>query len=142
MQISILAVGKLKEREVRSLVDDYLGRIRRYCRCDEIEVKDDAALLKAVPKDATLVAMEVKGRALSSSQFAEKLENFVSMGKGHVVFVIGGAEGIPEELSNSAQLKLSLSTMTLPHRLARLLLSGQIYRGFSILRNEPYARED
>lgn len=141
MKLSVVAVGKLKEPAYRALADDYLGRVRRFVRADEIEVKDDAALARAVPADAFVVALEVDGERLSSEAFAKKLEQWGSRGKGHVAFVIGGAEGIPEELSRAASLRLSLSSMTLPHRLARVVLFEQLYRGLSILKGEPYARE-
>jgi 23S rRNA (pseudouridine1915-N3)-methyltransferase len=141
LRFFILAAGKLKEREVRAIADDYLGRIRRYAKCDEIEVKSAADLASAVPKDALLVAMEVDGEALTSTELAKRVERWTSTGKGAVAFVIGGAEGIPKELSRSAAARVSLSKLTLPHRLARVLLLEQLYRSLTILRGEPYARE-
>lgn len=141
MRFLILAVGKLKEREARAIADDYLARIRRYTKCDEIEVKLASELAAAVPKDALVVALEVGGDAVSSSELAKRVERWSSTGKGVVAFVIGGADGIPKQLSQSASVRLSLSTLTLPHRLARVLLLEQLYRSLSILRGEPYARE-
>jgi 23S rRNA (pseudouridine1915-N3)-methyltransferase len=141
VKLVVVAVGKLKEPAYRALADDYLGRVRRYVRMDEVEVKNDAALPRAVPADALVVALEVGGEQLSSEGFARRLEQWGSRGKGSVAFLIGGAEGIPAELSRSAEVKLSLSSMTLPHRLARVVLLEQIYRGLSILKGEPYARE-
>jgi 23S rRNA (pseudouridine1915-N3)-methyltransferase len=141
MKITILASGKLKEKELRAVCDDYLGRIERYVRVREIETRDASALESSCPQADVLVALEVWGKALTSEQFSQKLEGWGQQGKGEIVFVIGGAEGIPKELSGRAQFHLSLSTMTLPHRLARILLAEQIYRGLSILRGEPYARE-
>lgn len=142
MKLTLLAVGKLKRPELRALCDDYKARISRHATLSEVEVKDDAALLRSVPRDARLVALEVKGRTLSSAEFSEHLIRWVSSGNAHVCFVIGGAEGIPAQLSSAAEVQLSLSRMTLPHRLARLLLLEQLYRGLSIWRGEPYARED
>ena len=101
----------------------------------------NAALEKAVPADAVIVALEVWGKGLGSEEFARKLESWGSTGKGHVAFVIGGAEGIPTAISQRAQFHLSLSPMTLPHRLARVILFEQLYRAMTILRGEPYARE-
>jgi 23S rRNA (pseudouridine1915-N3)-methyltransferase len=141
MKITILASGKLREKELRAVCDDYLGRIERYVRVREVETKDAAALIPSCPSADVLVALEVWGKGISSEQFAQKLETWGQQGKGEIVFVIGGAEGIPSELSRRAHFHLSLSTMTLPHRLARILLAEQIYRGLSILRGEPYARE-
>lgn len=141
MKITVLAVGKLKEREVRVIADDYWARIRRVVKGIELEVKDDAQLISSVPNADVLVALEVDGAGFSSEEFAKKLDAWGQKGKGEIVFLIGGAEGLPEELSARAHIRLSLSTMTLPHRLARVLLLEQIYRGLSILRGEPYARE-
>lgn len=141
MKISVIAVGKLRDAPSRALADDYLGRLRRYLRAEEVEVKDDAALERAVPEDAVVVALEVWGKALSSEAFAQRLEGWGRTGKGNIAFLIGGAEGIPEAVSRRAQFHLSLSTMTLPHRLARILLFEQLYRALTILRGEPYARE-
>ncbi len=141
MRLYVVASGKIKEKPLRSVADDYLGRIAHYTRIDEIETKDESGLGKAVPEGALLVALEVDGARFTSEQFAKKLENWGSRGKGEVAFVIGAAEGIPKGLSQKADERISLSTMTLPHRLARVILYEQIYRGFSILRGEPYARE-
>jgi 23S rRNA (pseudouridine1915-N3)-methyltransferase len=141
VKIVVVAVGKLKERELRVVADDYLGRIRRHVRCDEVEVKTDAALARALPGDATLVALEVDGAETSSEGLARQIERWGSQGKGVVAFVIGGAEGIPADVSQRAHARLSLSRLTLPHRLARVVLYEQIYRAMTILRGEPYARE-
>ena len=141
MQIKVVAVGRVKEKEARQLCDDYLKRIKRYCRVSEIEVKNDQALSNLVDGSPTLVALQVWGKAHSSEKFSELLERWGSTGKGEITFVIGGAEGIPKAVSDKAHAHISLSSMTLPHRLARLILLEQIYRGFSILRGEPYARE-
>ncbi len=137
----MVAVGRIKERALRSVADDYLGRIARYVRCDEIEVRDAAGLERALPAGARVVALEVAGSALSSEAFARTIERWGSHGKGVIAFIIGGAEGIPAELSARADERLSLSSMTLPHRLARVVLLEQIYRAMTILRGEPYARE-
>lgn len=141
MKLVIVAAGKLKEREVRAIADDYLGRIRRFVKCDEIEVRSAKDLAAAVPAGALLVALEVEGDAVTSTELSRRVERWGSTGKGIVAFVIGGAEGIPKTLSQSAQARLSLSKLTLPHRLARVLLLEQLYRSLSILRGEPYARE-
>jgi 23S rRNA (pseudouridine1915-N3)-methyltransferase len=141
VRLVVVAAGKLKEREVRVIADDYLGRIRRFVKCDEIEVKSARDLADAVPSGALVVALEVDGDALTSTELSRRVERWSSTGKGVVAFVIGGAEGIPKALSNAAQARISLSKLTLPHRLARVLLLEQLYRSLSILRGEPYARE-
>jgi 23S rRNA (pseudouridine1915-N3)-methyltransferase len=141
VKLVVIAAGRMKEREVRALADDYLGRIRRYVKCEEVEVKSAKELAGAVPAGALLVALEVEGEALTSTELSRRVERWGSTGKGVVAFVIGDADGIPAALSQSAQARISLSKLTLPHRLARLLLLEQLYRSLSILRGEPYARE-
>lgn len=142
VKLFVIASGKIKEKPLRQVADDYLGRIARYTRVEERETRDETGLAKAIPEGALVVALEVWGKQISSEEFAQKLESWGSRGKGDIAFVIGAAEGIPKELSERAQVHLSLSKMTLPHRLARVILFEQIYRGLSILRGEPYARED
>ena len=142
MKFLVIAAGKLKEPQVRAIADDYLKRIRRYVKCDEIEVKSAKDLAGSVPSGALLVALEVEGDAVTSTELSKRVERWGSTGKGVVAFIIGGAEGIPKELSKSASARISLSRLTLPHRLARVLLLEQLYRSLSILRGEPYAREE
>lgn len=142
MKLVVVASGKIKEKALRDVADDYKARIRLRAKFEEIETKDESGLARAVPEGAFLVALEVWGEQLSSEAFAKKIEAWGSTGKGDVAFVIGAAEGIPPELSRRAGAHLSLSKMTLPHRLARVVLFEQIYRGLTILRGEPYAREN
>ena len=141
MKLRIVAVGTVKERATRSLIDEYLKRISRYCKCEEIEVKagrqHEAALRKAVGK-TTLVALDVQGEEMSSRALAKRVERLSSRGKGEISFVIGGAEGLSRAFLDEAQERWSLSKLTLPHRLARLVLAEQLYRSMTILRNEPY----
>lgn len=141
MKIYVVAAGKIKDKSLRAVADDYLSRIGHYTRVEELETRDETGFDRAIPSGALLVALEVWGKQLSSEEFAKKLQSWTSTGKGEVAFVIGAAEGIPKALSERAAEHLSLSKMTLPHRLARVVLFEQIYRGFSILRGEPYARE-
>ncbi|HEV8248067.1 MAG TPA: 23S rRNA (pseudouridine(1915)-N(3))-methyltransferase RlmH [Polyangiaceae bacterium] len=141
MRFFVVAAGRLKDKNLRGLCDDYLARVRHYARCDEIEVKDERGLSKALPPDSLVIALEVDGEKLSSSELAARIERWSSRGKGSVTFVIGAAEGIPEDVSRGAGARLSLSPLTLPHRLARVVLLEQLYRALTILRGEPYARE-
>ena len=146
MRLTILAVGKIKERGIREAIDDYVGRVARHFPIAEIEVRDappaelEATLEKRLPTSTHVVALDVEGKALSSDGFARWLDARMTQGKGKVVFVIGGADGLPPKARARADERLSLSTMTLPHRLARLFLVEQLYRAVTILRNEPYAR--
>ena len=142
MKLFVIAEGRIKEREMRAVASDYLSRLSRYVKCDEIETKDAAGLAKAIPAGAFVVALEVNGERITSSELATRLERWGARGKGHVAFVIGGAEGIPSALSAQADVRLSLSSFTFPHRLARVMLFEQLYRSMTLLRGEPYARED
>jgi 23S rRNA (pseudouridine1915-N3)-methyltransferase len=143
MRIVVVAVGRVKERPLRAVIDEYLGRIRRYAPCDEIELADGppAKLTPAFAKatvEATTLALEIGGKTLGSEEFARSLERAMARHKGVVAFLIGGADGLPPEVSRDAHDRWSLSALTFPHRLARLVLFEQIYRAMTILRGEPY----
>jgi len=142
VKLFVVAEGRIKERELRAVANDYLGRLTRYVRCEEIEARDAAGLAKSIPEGAFVVALEVDGERITSSELSLRLERWGARGKGLVAFVIGGAEGIPKALSARADLRLSLSTFTLPHRLARVVLFEQLYRAMTLQRGEPYAREE
>lgn len=145
MRIHIVAVGKLKESYFRACADDYVGRIGRYARIDEQELKDgpveavEERFRRALTERGRVVALEVKGQAFSSEKLATWLDRCGQEGQPNVSFLIGGSYGLPEAISRGADLQLSLSAMTLPHRLARIVLLEQIYRAFTILRGEPYS---
>jgi 23S rRNA (pseudouridine1915-N3)-methyltransferase len=144
VRVRIIAVGKSKDRDLRSLLGDYYARIDRYAKLEEIEIKDGPAdevaarLTRSIPDRSRVVALEVEGLALSSADLAKWIGRAENESVQTIVFLIGGSYGLPAALSKQADLRLSLSAMTLPHRLARLFLAEQIYRGFSILRGEPY----
>ncbi|NUP09051.1 MAG: 23S rRNA (pseudouridine(1915)-N(3))-methyltransferase RlmH [Polyangiaceae bacterium] len=144
MRITIAAVGKIKERYVREAIDDYASRVRRYATFEERELDDlaDASLADAITKaakQATVVPLDSRGEELDSRGFASLIEKLSRTGKGDVTFAIGGKDGLgPKSLALGPRV-LSLSKMTWPHRLARLMLVEQIYRAFTILNNEPYA---
>jgi 23S rRNA (pseudouridine1915-N3)-methyltransferase len=142
VKIVVLAVGKLRDRALRSAADEYFARLEHYARCEEIELRQAAECSRHAVGITTLVALEVDGEQVSSTALAKRVERFGSTGKGVVGFLIGGAEGIPDAVSKSAQWRLSLSSLTLPHQLARVILYEQLYRAFTILRGEPYAREN
>ena len=145
MRVRIIAVGKIKEKATQELLRDYYGRIDRYARFDEVELKDGTVeevterFERAIPERSRVVALEVLGQRWSSDQLAQHLGRCEGEGVQSAVFLIGGSYGLPKVISKRADVQLSLSAMTLPHRLARLLLAEQVYRGFTILRNEPYS---
>ncbi len=142
MKIRIVAVGNVFGAE-RELCDEYLGRMKRYAKVEELEVKagqptgKEVAAIARAAGEANLVVLEEQGTALSSTKFARRLEVLASRGKGDVAFVIGGAYGFPKVFSPGAE-RWSLSPLTFPHRLARVILCEQLYRAMTILRGAPY----
>jgi 23S rRNA (pseudouridine1915-N3)-methyltransferase len=138
LKIVVLAVGKMRDRHVAALCDDYLSRVRRHLPIEAVEVEDDAGLRRRVPADGDVIALEPGGLAWTTERFARHLEEKMTYGTRTVSFLIGGADGLPADVVARAQLRLSLSAMTLPHRLARLVLCEQIYRAVTIIRHEPY----
>ena len=141
MRICVYAVGRMRGSHWQPLAADYLARIVRYAKCEVVELKDDAELVRAAPRADVVVALEVQGNRLNSTQFAQKFALWARCGQGRVAFIVGGCEGIPRSISRCTDYQLSLSDMTLPHRLARVFLLEQIYRAQTLLRGEPYARE-
>ena len=133
-----MAVGKLRDRHVAALCDDYLARARRHLPVEIIDVDDDAALARRWPKDGETIALEPGGVSWTTEELARQVERRMTRGTRSLTFVVGGADGIPAALVAKAHLRLSLSALTLPHRIARLLLSEQIYRALTIIRGEPY----
>jgi 23S rRNA (pseudouridine1915-N3)-methyltransferase len=143
MKIRLIMLGRTRRAEIRALLDDYLARIRHYA---EIEVTDlreasDSALrrLKLEPS-ATLVMLDAAGKQFTSTEFARWLGDLRDRGSREIVFLCGDAGGFPESLSRTAKQKLSLSTLTMPHEFARVVLAEQIYRAFAILAGHPYPK--
>ena len=145
MRVAIVAVGKVKERPLRAVLDDYLKRIRRYAKLEETELKDVAAselvekLERRIDPDGLTIALEVEGEPWSSHDLAEQVGHCELHAVPTITFLIGGSYGLPPEVSKKAARRFSLGRITLPHRLARVVLAEQIYRAFTILRNEPYS---
>jgi 23S rRNA (pseudouridine1915-N3)-methyltransferase len=138
LKVVVLAVGKLRDRHVAALCDDYLARARRHLPVEVVEPEDDAALARRWPASGEVIALEPGGVSWTTEELAGQIERRMTHGARGLTFVIGGADGIPAALVKRAQLRLSLSAMTLPHRLARLVLCEQIYRALTIIRGEPY----
>jgi 23S rRNA (pseudouridine1915-N3)-methyltransferase len=145
VRVLIIAVGRVKEAPVRAVLEDYYGRIGRYARFEEIELRDGsveevtARFQKAIPDRSRVVALEVLGKSMSSEALARTVGSAELDGVQSLVFLIGGSYGLPPSVSRAADVMLSLSAMTLPHRLARVMLAEQVYRAFTILRGEPYS---
>ena len=140
MRLRVVAVGKVREPHLRRAVDEYLDRTRKYLPTDEVEVADARAVARALPDRFAVVALDPAGQPLGSREFAAWIGERMNRGDKGIAFVIGGADGLPRDLVERATLRLSMSAMTLPHRLARLLLAEQLYRAMTILRGEPYDR--
>jgi len=143
MKLRLLMVGKTRREEIRALLDDYLRRIRRYAEIELHELRDasPAALRKMkIAPSAVTVLLDAAGKQFTSPQFARWLGDLRDRGTRELVFLCGGAEGFPEELRAAARQKLSLSTLTMPHELARVVLAEQLYRAFTILAGHPYPK--
>jgi 23S rRNA (pseudouridine1915-N3)-methyltransferase len=138
LKLVVLAVGKLRDKSFAALCDEYIARAGRHLKVEVVEVEDDAALARKWPTQGETIAMEVGGESWSTERFAKHLSERMLRGGRAITFAIGGADGLPAALSARADTRLSLSAMTLPHRMARLVLLEQIYRALTIIRGEPY----
>lgn len=157
MNISIITVGKLKEKYLKQGIDEYLKRLSAYAKIEIIEVPDEKApeelsetemlqvkqkegerILSKIHPDAHVIALAIEGKMKTSEGLADGLDKLATYGKSKVTFVIGGSLGLSSEVLQRANEKLSFSKMTFPHQLMRLILVEQVYRAFRILRGEPY----
>ena len=156
MNIKILAVGKIKEKFHKEAVSEIVKRLSPYCSFSIVEIDaepitDDNCyekymtlegerILSKIKSDSYVITLEIKGKSFSSEEFAQKIKEISLCGRNEIVFVIGGANGLSEEVSKRADLKLSFSKMTFTHQMARIILIEQIYRAFKIINNENYHR--
>jgi 23S rRNA (pseudouridine1915-N3)-methyltransferase len=146
MRLRIVCLGKTRSREVRALLEDYRARLARFTSVELVEWKttDGGAWVidEARGKDASApaVLLDPAGKELTSEEFARWLAKQMNTGRRTLVFLLGGAEGFAEETRRRADALLSLSKMTLPHELARVVLLEQLYRAFALLREHPYPR--
>ncbi len=156
MKISIITVGKIKEKYLVEAIKEYAKRLSRYSKLEMIEVNDEHApdnlsqkdieIIKnkegqrilSKLKDSFLIALAIEGKQLSSEELASKLKDIQTYNASHITFVIGGSLGLSKEILNKANVKLSFSKMTFPHQLMKVILLEQIYRAFRINNNEPY----
>ena len=139
MRYRVVAVGRIKDAALRAACDGYLDRLRHYTKVEEREVKDEARVLGAIPEGSRLVALSRFGEAWTSSQLAEWTGRWEMDGRD-VTFAIGGADALSGEVLRAAERTWSLSTLTFPHELARVVLYEQLYRAYTIRRGEPYHR--
>ena len=143
MKIRLIMLGRTRRAEVRALVDDYLGRIRHYAEIEITELREasDSSLRKLkLEPSATIVLLDAVGKQFTSEEFARWLGELRDRGARELVFLCGDAAGFPESLRRTARQRLSLSTLTMPHEFARVVLAEQIYRAFAILAGHPYPK--
>jgi 23S rRNA (pseudouridine1915-N3)-methyltransferase len=143
MKLRLVMLGKTRREAARTLIDDYVSRIRRYAEIEISELRDagPAALRKLkLDSSATVVLLDAAGKQFTSQQFARWLGDLRDRGTREVVFLCGDAEGFPAELRANGRQKISLSTLTMPHEFARVILAEQIYRAFAILAGHPYPK--
>lgn len=153
MRIKILAIGTLGRGPEQDLVTEYMRRLPWQCEVTEFDIKKPAKtadlrkkqeaekLLAAIPTSAAIVALDERGKALSSRDFAKKIDNWGVEGRSTVVFIIGGADGLDESVRKKTHLTLGFGTLTWPHKLVRVMLTEQIYRAWSISTRHPYHRD-
>ena len=135
----------MRDRHLGAVCDEYLERARRHLPVEVVEVDDDEALLRRIPAGGggpgiEVVALEPGGEAWDTARLTAHVERGMLHGQRQLVFLIGGSDGLPPAAVARASRRLSLSPLTLPHRLARVLLAEQIYRALSIIKGEPYSR--
>lgn len=143
MKIHIIMLGKTRRPEIRTMMDDYVGRIQRFAEVRLTELREDLPASRrklTLDSAATVVLLDDTGKNPSSSQFAKWLGEMRDRGAREIVFLCGGAEGFPEGLRRRATQKFSLSALTFSHELARVMLAEQVYRAFAILAGHPYPK--
>ncbi len=157
MKITIVTVGKIKEKYLKDAVSEYGKRLSKYCKLEVIEVADEKTpdhasetvenlirakeaerILKHIKDDAYVVTLEIQGKMLTSEELAEKIEALGVQGVSHITFVIGGSIGLGADVLKRSDYALSFSKMTFPHQLMRVILLEQVYRSYRIINGAPY----
>lgn len=157
MKITIVTVGKIKEKYLKDAIAEYSKRLSKYCKLEIIEVADEKTpdnasavveeqirakeaerILKYVKEDAYVITLEIHGKQLTSEELADKIERLGVQGTSHIMLIIGGSIGLGEEVLRRSDFALSFSKMTFPHQLMRVILLEQIYRSYRIISGEPY----
>ena len=157
MKITLLTVGKIKEKYLKDAIAEYSKRLSKYCKLEIIEVADEKTpdnasevvenvirdkegerLLKYVKDDAFVITLEIKGKMMTSEELAEKIDTLGIRGVSHIMFIIGGSIGLGEDVIKRSDFARSFSKMTFPHQLMRVILLEQIYRSYRIISGEPY----
>lgn len=157
MRITVITVGKIKEKYLRDAIVEYSKRLSKYCKLEILEVADEKIpenagenlenqirdkegdrILKYVKEDAYVITLEILGKQLTSEELSSKIENLGVQGVSHIVFIIGGSIGLGKDVMKRSDYALSFSKMTFPHQLMRVILLEQIYRSYRIMNGEPY----
>ena len=157
MKITLITVGKIKEKYLKDAIAEYSKRLSRYCKLEIVEVADEKTpdnasatvedairdkegerIRKYVKEDAYVITLEIAGKMLTSEEMAEKIEKLGVQGTSHIIFIIGGSIGLGKEILKRSDYALSFSKMTFPHQLMRVILLEQIYRSYRIINHEPY----
>lgn len=144
LKITVIAVGKLKERFWHDACAEYSKRLGGYCNLTVREIPDSnreqesTLVLEALPENATIIVLDIQGKETSSEALASLIERYTVEGVSHLVFVIGGSDGLTNAVKERASLRMSFGPITLPHNLARVVLLEQVYRAFKIIKREPY----
>ena len=157
MKITVLCVGKVKEKFFTVAIKEYSKRLSRYCKLEIVEVADEKTpdgaselvvnqikekeaerMEKYLPDSAYVIALAIEGKKLTSEKLAEKIDSLGISGTSHLVFLIGGSLGMSDRLLKRADYLLSFSDMTFPHQLMRVILLEQVYRSYRIIHGEPY----
>ena len=157
MKITLITVGKIKEKYLKDAIAEYSKRLSRYCKLEIVEVADEKTpdnasdtvedairdkegerILKYIKEDAYVITLEIAGKMLTSEEMAGKIEKLGVQGTSHIIFIIGGSIGLGREILKRSDYALSFSKMTFPHQLMRVILLEQIYRSYRIINHEPY----
>lgn len=157
MRITVISVGKIKEKFYTGAIEEYSKRLSKYCTLSLVEVADEKApetlsekemtqikdregerILDKIKDSQYVITLEIRGKQLTSEELSEKMSALGLEGNSDVVFVIGGSLGLSDAVMRRSNFALSFSRMTFPHQLMKVVLLEQVYRGFRILRNEPY----
>ena len=157
MKITLITVGKIKEKYLKDAISEYTKRLSKYCKLEIIEVSDEKTpdnaseivekgirakeaerILKYIKDDAYVITLEIQGKQLTSEELADKVDKLGVQGISHIVFVIGGSIGLGEDVLKKSDYALSFSKMTFPHQLMRVILLEQVYRSYRIINGEPY----
>lgn len=157
MKITVITVGKIKEKYLKDAIAEYTKRLSKYCKLEIVEVADEKTpdnasevvedtirskeaerILKYIKDDAYVITLEINGKQLSSEELADKMDKLGIQGISHIIFIIGGSIGLGQEVLQKSDFALSFSKMTFPHQLMRVVLLEQIYRSYRIINGEPY----